>query len=152
MRNIKTSRFGKLTIDEGSVITFPEGLIEYPHIREFAILGIEDYFPFLILVSVDESQDNICFPIISPATTFPGYQPSIPPQNKMLLEIGSFEDIELYTIVSFGNGRPRMNVNLKQPLVINTARMTGCQVDLKGDQFYQKGSLDLGQIIGQSCP
>jgi flagellar assembly factor FliW len=152
LRHIETSRFGRLTIDEGSVIIFPEGLIEFPHIREFAILGIEDYFPFLIFTSVDESQDNICFPLISPASAFPDYQPSIPEAERRLLKLGPLDDIEPYCLVSFGVDQPKTRVNLKQPLVINTARMIGCQVELKKDHLRHREPLDLGQIIGLSFP
>jgi len=152
LRHIDTTRFGKLIIDEDSIITFPEGLIEHPYLREFAILGVEDYFPFLILTSVDESKDNICFPIIKPASVFPDYEPSLHEPERRLLQVGSLDDIQSYCLVSFGIDQPNMNVNLKLPIVINISRMTGCQVVLNGDHPYRKESLDLGRIIGQSCP
>ena len=69
---IESSRFGTLLVDEGRVITFPNGLLGFPDHRRFALIqtGEENYFFWL--QSVDEP--NLAFVVTDPAIFFKGYE------------------------------------------------------------------------------
>ena len=69
---IESSRFGTLLVDEGRVITFPNGLLGFPDHRRFALIqtGEENYFFWL--QSVDEP--SLAFVVTDPAIFFKGYE------------------------------------------------------------------------------
>jgi flagellar assembly factor FliW len=148
LKYIDTSRFGRLAIEENSIITFPTGLTDHGDLREFAIVGIEDYFPFLIFASLDNT--GICFPIVNPVPIFPDYKPEIPSTDLKHLGIKKVGDIQLYCLVTFSSEPGKTFVNMRNPLVINVVRMVGCQVDLPGEEYHRQAPLELSQIICRS--
>jgi flagellar assembly factor FliW len=145
LRTIKTSRFGTLSIPENSVITFTDGIIGFPRLREFAVLGIEDYLPFLIFASLDNPR--ICFPIISPTPLFPKYDPMAGLLGVDDL-IGEEKDaIQVYCLVAFVDRPRRPVVNLRNPLVVDVRRMTGAHISLANGKYNPRTPVNLGEIL-----
>jgi flagellar assembly factor FliW len=148
LHTIETTRFGTLSIRDDSVITFPDGVIGFPRLREFAVLGIEDYLPFLILASLENSR--ICFPILSPDPLFPNYDPleDLFDVDDLIGEVR--ETVQVYCLVAFV-GRPRRPVvNLRNPLLVDVARMTGVQVSLVDARYSPRAPVNLGEILLRS--
>jgi flagellar assembly factor FliW len=148
LKQIETKRFGRFTIDDESIITFPDGLIDFRKLRQFVIVGVEDYLPFLIFASLDHSR--VCFPIINPLPIFPEYQPRIRGVDMEHLGVDRKEDVQVYCLTIFA-GKPRRTfINLKNPIVINVTRMLGSQVDLKVESYHHRTPFDLDTVASQS--
>ena len=148
MKQIETERFGRLSIEDESIITFPGGLIGFRDLRQFAIVGVEDYLPFLILASLDSS--GPCFPIINPIPLFPGYHPGVPGNDMNVLGVDREEDLQVYCLVAFARQPRRAFINLRNPLAINVSRRIGSQIDLKTEKYHRRTPFDLGVIASRS--
>jgi len=146
VKSIKTARFGRLSFKEDSIITFPDGIIGHETLRRFAIVGIEEYFPFFIFASLDRS--GLCFPIISPHPLFQDYRPSLPASAIDALG-GKGDSHLLYCMVRF-SGLPRTTeIDLSNPLVINMASMVGRQITLEGSRYGSRTPIDLSEVISR---
>ena len=69
---IETTRFGRLTVDDERVMTFPRGLLGFPNHTRFALIqtGEENYFFWL--QSVDDA--NLAFVVTDPSIFFKDYE------------------------------------------------------------------------------
>jgi len=148
LKQVETERFGRLSIDDESIITFPEGLIDFRQLRQFVIVGVEDYLPFLIFASLDRSR--VCFPIINPLPIFPEYHPRVRGVDMDNLGVDRKEDVQVYCLAIFAGQPRRTFIDLKKPIVINVARRIGRQVDLEVETYHHRTPFDLGGIASQS--
>ena len=48
------AKFGEVTVEGTSVLSFPEGLPGFERLKTFGIVQVDDEAPFLRLLSVDE--------------------------------------------------------------------------------------------------
>ncbi len=144
--DIETIRFGRLSISEESIVNFPDGIIGFENLKRFTILGIEDFLPFLIFASLDNT--NLCFPIISPFPFFPDYKPVMNEVDIVdVRAVEEMEDIQIYCFVAFV-GQPRGPIiNLRNPLIIDVANMSGSQISLCDRKYDPRAPIDLGEIL-----
>ncbi len=148
VKYIESRRFGRLTIEEDSIILFPEGLIGFEPLRHFAIVGVEEYLPLLILASLDDT--GACFPIISPFPIFPDYDPLSLDLDLDALQIEKRGDIQLYSLVTLV-GRPhRMVADLRNPIVIDVRQTRGRHITLDKGKYLPETPVDLGSIMSRS--
>ncbi len=147
MRHIETKRFGRISIREDSIITFPGGILDFEELNEFAVIGIEEYLPFLMLVSLGPVP--LSFPVINPFPIFPSYQPALPPDVIDALDIRRKKEVQFYCFVSFGDGG-RSFADLASPLVINASSLLGAHVHLKGDDYDSRAPIDLREILARA--
>ena len=70
--DIETTRFGRLSVEDERIITFPNGLLGFPDHTRFALIqtGEENYFFWL--QSVDEP--NLAFVVTDPSIVFKDYE------------------------------------------------------------------------------
>ena len=130
---VTNSQLGKLTIDPDKVVTFPEGLIGFEDLTQFAIIDLPEYEPFQWLLSIDDP--DISFPIISPILVLEDYAPKI--SKAETYNIGQFEDKDLlmYAIVTIRPEFKRVSANLKGPIIINQVKRLGQQIVLADDRY-----------------
>jgi flagellar assembly factor FliW len=147
--DIETIRFGRLSIKDESIINFPDGIIGFDRLKQFTILGIEDFLPFLIFTSMDNT--SMCFPVISPFPFFPDYKPVMNEVDIVNVNaIEEMEDLQIYCFVAFV-GNPRQPViNLRNPLIVDVANMTGSQISLCEGKYSPRSPIDLGEILVRS--
>lgn len=130
-----STRFGELSVAEGRVITFPNGILGFPEAKRFIILDYEGDVPFKWLQSVDDPA--LAFLVTVPNLIKPDYSFCI--KEAEISDIGECaeEDVAILAILTIPEGNPKvMTVNLRGPLVINAATMKGKQVILQ-DESYQ---------------
>src|SRR3989442_9297008 len=92
---IQSSRFGRMTVDDQRVMTFPHGLLGFPNHTRFALIqtGSENYFFWL--QSVDDP--NLAFVVTDPTTFFKDYD--VPVREEMAQELQLTDDRYLQVFV-----------------------------------------------------
>jgi flagellar assembly factor FliW len=128
---IQTTRFGPLDVDESKVITFPEGLPGFNHVKDYVIIPIPQYYPFHCMQAVN--QPDLAFAVADPWELFPDYMPQIGDDDEAFLELRSPNDAAVYVMAVIPPDLKNITVNLMAPLVINAASRKGRQVIVFGN-------------------
>ena len=123
---IQTSRFGRLTVDQERVISFPRGLLGFPSYQNYALIqaGEENYFFWLQCVD----EPSLAFVVADPSIFFKGYD--VPLKEETRLELDLSDDAFAQVFVICNKVDDWLTGNLLGPLVVNAANRTGQQVVL----------------------
>lgn len=140
-RRAIVTRFGAFEIDEADLIAFPQGLPGFEPCRQFVLLSSSEIAPLQCLQAVDGPRAS--FIAIDPRLVVPDYPGVLPEAGRDLL--GSAEDATLvWLALATLDAGGRATANLRAPIVIDPARMVGCQVALPDDEFSLRHDLALG--------
>ena len=124
---IKSSRFGEIEIDEDKVINLTSPILGFPDDLSFILVPHGPDSPFFWLHSTQNP--DLAFVVIQPARIHPTYQPKIPAQVRKELQAEKEPDLELMTILTIPQGKPReMTVNLLAPMAINAKKRLAKQL------------------------
>ena len=116
-------QFGEIAYTKEHVYEFPEGIIGFEHLHKFIIINDAETEPFRWLLSVEDS--DFCVPILDPKFVEPLYDVS-----------ERFEEgTTVAVIVSLKEPIEHSTVNLRSPLLIDTAHHLGKQTILDNDRF-----------------
>lgn len=129
----KTVRFGEIEVDDKDVITFPDGLLGFPHCRRYAILGDEEIEPLKWLQSLEESW--LSFVIADPFIFAREYEFEVPPEVAESLGMKGPEDAMVYVILTIGEDIRDTTANLQAPLVISRRTRLGKQLILTNGSY-----------------
>ncbi len=128
-----STRFGDLEVEEGSLLTFPSGILGFPDQTRYVILDHDTDAPFKWLQCVD--QPNLAFVIIDPALFKPDYRVQL--AVEALAEIQAApdgQDLTIAVILTIPSHDPsRITGNLRGPLVMNPRSRLCKQVVLADD-------------------
>lgn len=119
------TRFGVFEADLRDLVTFPDGLPGFETCRRFVILSSIEMAPIQCLHAVDGAPAS--FLAIDPRLVLPSYRSVLSQADKLRLGItdeSALLWLALLTVADDNSG----TVNLRAPIVINPARMTGFQV------------------------
>jgi flagellar assembly factor FliW len=128
---IETTRFGPLDIDESKIITFPEGLPGFTHIKDYVIIPIEKYHPFHCMQAVTDP--DLAFAVADPWVLFPDYSPELSDDDVNFLELKSAAEAAIYVMAVVPPDLKEITVNLMAPLVININTGRGRQTIVMGN-------------------
>jgi flagellar assembly factor FliW len=131
--NIATTRFGSLTIDEGDVLTFVDGLIGMEDCRRWVLLGDAENSALAWLQSVDRAE--VALGVVSPRRFVPEYQVRVAKREIAPLELENPADAQVLVIVSHANGS--LVLNLKAPLIMHLSARLGRQIVARDDHAVQ---------------
>jgi flagellar assembly factor FliW len=123
---IQTTRFGRLTVDEDRVMTFPNGLLGFPDNGRFALIqaGEDNYFYWL--QSVDEP--SLAFVVTDPGIFFKDYNVPIREETVEALRLEDEAHAQVFVICNkVGDW---LTGNLLGPIVANAANRLATQVVL----------------------
>jgi flagellar assembly factor FliW len=115
----------EISFAEGDIITFEEGLVGLPQLRELVVVSQPDIAPFLWLTSAE--QPETAFLVLEPRAQFADYTPSLPPEVRARLGLSDAEQPLWLAIVRIAPEWQSSTINLKAPLVIATQAMRGAQ-------------------------
>jgi flagellar assembly factor FliW len=116
---LKTVRFGEITVDTRLIIAVPKGLLGFESSRSFVIIETPDSEPFKWFQSLDDPA--LAFVIVNPLVFFADYRIDVDPRELSELELSDPGSVMTYVIVSVPDGdMSRMSVNLQGPVVICT--------------------------------
>jgi len=146
--NIKTTRFGAITIGEDKIITMPFGMLGFPDKKRFVILQHKENSPFFWYQSVDDP--TLAFVITSPFPFKPDYEVDMDDVLKEMSWNEGREDnnLVLYVIVNIPKGSPdKMTANLIGPILINNRSLQAVQMVISNSLYSHKFPL-LGENQG----
>lgn len=135
--DVKTTRFGAITIPEDRVITFPKGLLGFGSQRNYCLLEPGNDSAFFWLQSVDEP--SLAFVVTDPSLFFNDYSVPIKAEQMTELKLAKLEDAQVFVIVNKID--ENLTGNLQGPLVINTITREGEQVVLADRRWTTRHSL-----------
>jgi len=116
---VKTMRFGEITVAADLIITVPKGLLGFESSRHYVIIETPDSVPFKWLQSLDDPA--LAFVIVNPIVFFAEYRIDVDPRELSELNIADPASVMTYVIVSVPDGdMSRMSVNLQGPVIIST--------------------------------
>lgn len=141
---IKTRDFGEEEISEEVIIDFPNGVYAFEENKRFVLLSPcgEDKYP-MWLQSVDDQ--NLCFIVFDPREFIPDYSVELDKETKTLLEADGAE-LDFLCMAVVPDEYINTTLNLKSPIVINSAAKKGVQViaaenyPLKFPAFKKEGA------------
>ena len=133
-----TRAFGEIEIDESKVIEFPGGIIGFPDLQHFVLLYDEEQGSNTVkwLQSVEEP--GFAMPVISPLIVKDDYNPSV--DDELLKPLGEMNDDDMIVLVTMTipHEIEKMTVNLRGPVIINSATCKGCQIIIDSDEYKVK--------------
>jgi flagellar assembly factor FliW len=119
------SRFATAEVNPRDVLLFPDGLPGYETVREFVLLDIPEQAPLKVLHAVNGSEP--CFLVVDPTAVLPGYRCELGASDRVRLGVDADAGLVWLAIVNVHDNGD-VSVNLRAPIVLNPARMTGRQV------------------------
>ena len=137
--NLKTKHFGEIEIDESKIIDFAEGLPGFESYKKFALFSEETASGgdtgglFWWLQAVDNG--DIAFVLMDALLVKPDYDPKV--DVKELASLGEFvpEDLLVYNITIIPDDISQLSVNLRAPIIINSATKKGRQVLVNNEDY-----------------
>ncbi len=123
---IQTTRFGKLSVEDDRVMTFPHGLLGFPEQGRFALIQTGEDNYFFWLQSVDEP--SLAFVVTDPSIFFKDYEVPIREETWQDLKLEDETFVQCFVICNkVGDW---LTGNLLGPLVVNAQNRLGQQVVL----------------------
>jgi flagellar assembly factor FliW len=133
---LETRYFGKIEIDEGEIIHFPQGLPGFLDKKDYYLMSFDDELPFFVMQSINEK--DLAFITVPPWHIIKDYEFEISEQVQELLKIKSRDDVLVLVIITIQENMLDMTVNLAAPLVINFRSRLGKQVILDQSDYSVK--------------
>lgn len=123
---IQTTRFGRLSIDNDSLITFPRGLLGFPNYTQYALIEAAAGAEFFWLQAIDEPQ--LAFIVTDPSLFFKDYDVPLREENQAELHITDASQGRVLVICN--RVGEWLTGNLLGPIVINDQNRLAQQVVL----------------------
>ena len=130
---IETRLFGEITIADEKLIIFPEGIVGFPFLNQFALIHDADNenAPIMWLQSMEEP--GFAMPVIEPNMVVDNYNPTV--NDEFLEPVGELAPDQIYSLVTITVPPQieKMSVNLKAPIVINMENNKAVQIIVEDD-------------------
>ncbi|AOQ23398.1 Flagellar assembly factor FliW [Moorella thermoacetica] len=137
---VPTSRFGMVEVDPNEILTFPEGIPAFEHLRQFFFYPIPENPAFTWLQAVADPE--VAFLLVDPFLFFPGYTVELPASLQEELAIKDPADALVYAVVTIPDGDiRRATANLVGPMIINPTARRGIQYILEGTKYTTRHPL-----------
>lgn len=134
---IKTRLFGEIEVDEEKKISFVQGIIGFPDLKDFLLIhDSESNGGIRWMQSVQEPA--FAMPVIDPLMVCPDYNPSI--EDELLKPLGDIteENTLVLVTITVPHDIKNMTVNLKAPIVINGENRKANQIITEDERYAVK--------------
>jgi flagellar assembly factor FliW len=131
--DLVTTRFGTVTIDDGDVLTFADGLIGMEDCCRWALLADAQNQALGWFQSLDRAE--VALAVVSPRRFLPDYRVRVSRRDVQPLRLERPEDAQVLVIVN--QAGDRLVLNLKAPLVIHLDARLGRQIVARDDHAVQ---------------
>lgn len=129
---IDTSRFEKIDIDENKIITFENGMLGFERVKEYIIVEQKNS-DFCWLQAV--KMGALAFPCIQPNKICEDYVANVDESICRELGLENDDDAFILCVVTVPRDVSQATVNLRAPVVINTANRKAAQVVLENNNY-----------------
>lgn len=134
---ITTKLFGEIEVDEKKKITFVQGIIGFPELKDFLLIhDSESEGGIRWMQSVQEPA--FAMPVIDPLVVAPDYNPCI--EDDLLIPLGETTEGNTLVLVTITvpHDLTKMTVNLKAPIVINGDTRKANQIITDDERYVVK--------------
>ena len=134
---IETKLFGEIAVDESKLISFPQGIIGFPELKDFLLIHDGDGNGNIKwMQSVQEPA--FAMPVVDPLTVIPEYNPDI--EDELLKPLGEITEENMLVIVTITVPKEieKMTVNLKAPIIINSESRKAAQLIIDSGRYQVK--------------
>lgn len=130
---INTRIFGEVTIDDDKMIQFPNGIVGFPDLVDFALIhDVEQGEQGGIRWLQSVQEPNFAMPVVDPLVVKDDYNPEV--NDDLLAPIGGLsEDMLVLVTISVPSDLTKMSVNLKAPMIVNAANRKAVQLIIDAD-------------------
>ncbi len=129
---VKTTRFGIVSVPDDSVFTFSSGLLGFPTEKKFAIIS-EEGGPLKWMQSINTPE--LAFVICDPLLFAPDYQVKVKQEELASIGVTSIENTIVMVILVLKDDPNQITANLLGPLVLNTDTLQGKQLVLSDLEY-----------------
>ena len=134
---IETKLFGKIEVDKDKLITYPQGIIGFPDLKDFMLIHDgEGTGSIRWMQSVQEPA--FAMPVVDPLTILPEYNPDI--EDELFKPLGGITQENMLVLVTITVPKEieKMTVNLKGPIIINSETLKAAQLIIDDDKYQVK--------------
>ncbi|HWR84290.1 MAG TPA: flagellar assembly protein FliW [Candidatus Deferrimicrobium sp.] len=128
-----STRFGSLEVPDGSILTFPSGILGFPDWSCYVMLDHDTSAPFKWLHCVEEP--SLAFVILDPALFDENYRVEMPAEALAEVKAMSADSLTLAVILTIPSDDPsRITANLRGPLLMNPSTRL-CKQMVLSDEY-----------------
>jgi flagellar assembly factor FliW len=130
---LETLTFGTLEFEEKSILHIQEGMLGFPHLKQYILVEDPEIHPFKWLQSIDDLY--VAFPVVDPHLLEASYAGSLSLDELKAIGMDNIENLVTMAVAVIADDPAQSTINLKAPLLINHQSMIGKQVVL-ADSTY----------------
>ncbi len=146
MKQFSTTRFGEITFESSQVYLFAQGIVGFPHLKNFVL--VEDNESSMHwLQSLDD--DEIAFVLIEPTQFLEPYPVRLSIDELRILKAADLEDLHTYVILTLPGIAEEITANLKAPIFLNKDHNIGGQVILTQCDHSSRYRIHDGKALDQ---
>ncbi|MCE2930691.1 MAG: flagellar assembly protein FliW [Vampirovibrionales bacterium] len=135
LRQINTERFGAVSVDEASIITFVQPILGFDSLKEFALFDHDDESPFKWLQSLEDPA--LAFVVTNPTLFGHNYEFNLPQEACSILNVQRAEDAQVLTLVTVPEENPlHMTANFLGPIIFHNDTRHAMQLILEDPELY----------------
>lgn len=130
---------GKINYEEKNIITFKKGIPGFSELKKFVIVEMEDYEPFKLLHSLENSE--VALIVTSPYEFYEDYEIKLKDETINNLNIKEPCEVMVISTVTLNSDVKKITMNLQGPIVINTSNNLGEQIIVDNSKYKVKTPL-----------
>jgi len=136
--HITTRIFGEIVIDDDKIIHFPNGIVGFPELVDFALVHDEEKGTGSIHWLQSIQEPAFAIPVMDPLIVRPDYNPEA--DDELFNVLGEIvpEELLVLVTVTIPSDLTKMSVNLRGPIIVNAAEKKAMQIILESDEYQVK--------------
>ncbi|MBS1983860.1 MAG: flagellar assembly protein FliW [Bdellovibrionales bacterium] len=132
-RTIATTRFGDVEVTAEHFIEFRDGMIGFPHLKQYVLVESTS-MPLLMWLQSTENP-AVAFPVMEPWFFRKDYAPNLGEPERLCIKLEPNERSKMFVVLTIPPEMTRMTVNMKAPVVINLDQGRAVQMVLADKNF-----------------
>lgn len=130
---LHTNRFGTLTVEPDTIITFTQPIIGFQEFRRFVVLPGPEKSDLKWLQSTDSG--DLAFLLMDPRSVMPNYEVNLTQHDLAELAVSGPAELDIYTLLVVPKDPTKIRTNLKAPILINPKHKLGKQTVLDKNDY-----------------
>ena len=133
---VNTRVFGEIDIAEDKILRFPNGIIGFPEMTDFALIHNSEKESVCAVRWLQSMQEpEFAMPVMDPLAVVPDYNPEV--EDELLKPIGELDPDSVLVLVTMTVPKDitKMTVNLQAPIVVNADEKKACQIIVDTEKY-----------------